>query len=274
MFELNLPELVSHDVSGIVFYTDDLLFDATGIRIAFTSRLGGVSKDEYAELNLGLHVQDDPDCVLENRRLTLQSVGATDKVSLICPNQVHGDHVCLVSSTEPFIFEAARDEAVAGSDALVVTCKDVCAMLCYADCVPVILASSAGSFAVIHAGWRGVVARICSKALEALCEASKVSPDCVNAYIGPYIHSECFEVGDEVYSIFEEEFKSDIDSICINDDHVDLGAAIKATLIDAGMEYRRIADLNLCTSCNSELFFSYRAQNGKCGRHSALAFRS
>lgn len=273
MIDLELPELVRCDASGISFYTDDKLFDITGIRVAFTTRHGGVSDGDYEGLNLGLHVEDKKDAVIANRKLTLEAIGAPSGIVVVCPNQVHGSNVCEISSTSAAELDVAIKEAHEGADALVVTCKDVCAMLCYADCVPVILASPTGAFAVIHAGWRGVVYRIVEKAVEHLCEAVGAHPSTLNAYIGPYIHKECFEVGADTLEIFEKEFADAKESVCIGADHVDLGAAIKTTLIGNGIDRKRIADLDKCTSCNTDEFYSYRASGGRCGRHGALAFR-
>lgn len=273
MSELELPELVRRDASGISFYTDENLFDATGIRVAFTTRNGGKSKGEYAGLNLGLHVEDEEEVVLANRKIVLEAIHAPSSVITVCPNQVHGNHVCVVSSLEKAALDAAIAEAHDGADALVVTCQDVCAMLCYADCVPVILATPTGAFSVIHAGWRGVASRIVENAANCICEIASCKPSSVNAYIGPYIHKECFEVGADTYKIFADEFAQYRESVCVGDDHIDLGAAIKATMIGAGIASERIADLDKCTSCTTDEFFSYRASGGKCGRHAALAFR-
>ena len=273
MSELKLPELVRKDISGISFFTDDTLFANTGTRIAFTMRHGGVSEGKFASLNLGIHVDDLESCVLENRKLALQAIGAPSDIKLVCPNQVHGKHVTAITSYEGSGFDESCAEAREGADALVVTCKDVCAMLCYADCTPIILVAPNGAFAVIHAGWRGVVSRIAQVAAKNLCDLANVDPCTLNAYIGPYIHEECFEVGNDTYRIFEEEFFDCRDSVCKNGTHVNLGTAIASTLLGCGLEDDRILDLDACTVCNDGKFFSYRASGGKCGRHAAMAFR-
>lgn len=273
MTDLELPELVRRDASGVSFFTDDRLFEMTGTRVAFTTRHGGTSEGEFAGLNLGIHVDDSEGAVLANRKLALDALGAPSGTKVICPNQVHGSHVCEVFSSDGAEFEAALAEAREGADALVVTCNDVCAMLCYADCAPVILAAPTGAFAVVHAGWRGVAARIAEVALEGLCCLSGANPSEINAYIGPYIHEECFEVGADTYKIFEEGFPDCTDSVCKGGAHVNLGAAIASTLKDCGMVDERIEDLDECTMCNTEDFFSYRASGGLCGRHGAMAFR-
>ena len=115
------------------------------IAFGFTERTGGVSTPPFASLNLGAHVGDDPQAVAENRRRVLRAVGASSCAeNLLVPNQVHSDHVAVVRSSDPSVLEAARAEIADGSDAIVCTAPDVPVMLCFADCVPVILTAPGG----------------------------------------------------------------------------------------------------------------------------------
>ena len=93
-----------------------------------------------------------------------------------------------------------------------------------------------------------------------------------SVYIGPYIHAECFECGLDVHRAFVERFGE----ACAPDGaHIDLGAALVADLADAGIDTeRRLADADICTACDTQRFYSYRASGGVCGRHGALAFRT
>ena len=75
--KLPLPSLSSCDFNGIVALSDGPLFDSAGVRIAFTSRQGGVSEGEFGALNLGNHVGDDPDAVKENRARVLHALGSS-----------------------------------------------------------------------------------------------------------------------------------------------------------------------------------------------------
>ncbi len=136
--------------------------------------------------------------------------------------------------------------------------------------MPVVLVAPGGQFAVVHAGWRGVYNRIVPKALGMLCEQAGAAPDECNIYIGPYIHAECFEVADDLAEKFSNSFGND----CIaSPRHVDMGQAIRTSLLVMGADPARIADAGICTACNNDLFFSYRAQGGICGRHGAIAVR-
>ena len=276
-FRLPAPCLAKRTVNSIPIFTDDALYDASSVRIAFTGRAGGRSEGAYASLNLGAHVNDERETVLENRALLLRALGA-EGAPLIVPNQVHGTDIVDVDSADARELEAAQARAAAGADALVVGTSDVAALLCFADCTPVIVVSPSGRFAVAHAGWRGAVSRIASKAARRLHElderdlkADAPSTSGYNAYIGPHICEACFEVGEEVSSRFASEFGPS----CVPDArHVDLEAAIMSDLTSAGVPASRIVSSGACTKCSPDEFFSYRASGGVCGRHGAITYRS
>ena len=93
--------------------------------------------------------------------------------------------------------------------------------------------------------------------------------DC-NVYIGPHIHDCCFEVGSEVEQRFAELFGQG----CVRPSrHVSMLDALRVQLAAVGVDPARICDAGICTQCNPQLYFSYRASGGTCGRHGAIAFR-
>lgn len=254
--------------------TDEGLYESVGVRVAFTGREGGVSEGPYASLNLGSHVGDDLSCVQENRGILLEALGASD-TRLVMANQVHGDTlVCIEDASAPLVDEACA-QAQEGADALVVGACDVAALLCFADCVPVVIVSPTGRFAVVHAGWRGVMSGVAAKAVEALAQLDLPrlgagASSGYNVYVGPHIHACCFETGADVRDRFAARFGSG----CIADDgHVDLVKALSVGLEEAGVSPRRIVDAGVCTQCSHEEYFSYRASGGVCGRHGAIAYR-
>ena len=254
---------------SFVAYTDEDVFRRCGARIAFTERSGGESCGPYASFNMATHVHDDPHLVVRNRMALAAGMGFPG-VPLIVPNQVHGDTVLSISDASDEGVAAAGASASKGADALVISCEDVAGLLCYADCMPVIIVAPNGCFAVVHCGWRGIVAHVAIASLREVCALSgAASRDC-NIYIGPFIHAECFEVGDDLARRFSEMFGS----TCVPDArHVDLGIAMRTDLLAAGVLDERIADVDACTVCAQDRFYSYRAQQGVCGRHGAYAVR-
>lgn len=273
---LPIPQLNARRFGArcISVLTDDTLFDQTGVRIAFSGRDGGVSEGAFASLNLGMHVGDDAQVVGENRSLLLEALGGSD-MPLVVPSQVHGDTVVTISDTSPLALSRAREVAAAGADALIVTEPQVAALLCFADCVPVIIVSPTGRFVVAHAGWRGVMNGVAAKAVRMLADidAPDVGSDAAhtyNVYVGPHIHVECFETGEEVRTQFIERFGA---LVSPDDSQVDLLAALSCDLVEAGVLRERIVDAGVCTMCEPDRFFSYRASGGICGRHGAIALR-
>lgn len=271
--ELPLPHLSKGRFASVSALTDQALFDRSGIRIAFTDRTGGVSTGAYASLNLGDHVGDDPACVAQNRARVAEAFGVSPE-RLVVPRQVHGDRIVLIDKAAAEDIERARAEARAGADALVVDAAGIGALLCYADCVSVIVVSPSGRFAVVHAGWKGVLNGVAAKAVQCLADldaacGSGPTEGGMNVYIGPHIHAACFETGEDVRARFVERFGA----LCAPDrNHVDLGCALRSDLARLGID--RVADAGACTVCENERYFSHRAQNGVAGRHGAFAVRS
>ena len=286
--------------------TDEGLFAQVGLRIAFTGREGGVSSGPYASLNCATHVQDDPAAVARNRQIALEALGAPD-APLVALNQVHGTDIVCVGKALRLSGEAeaeagasplpeeeegafcenesgwnrlpgelskavseAQRLADAGADGIVVPMAGVAALLTFADCLPVILAAPGGAFAIAHAGWRGALACVSSKAAFALADATGNDPSQFNAYIGPHIRRECFEVSEEIADAFSDRFGA-----CVLADkrHVSLADAVEVDLASAGLLPERIADAGICTKCHPDEYYSYRASDGLCGRHAAVAVR-
>ncbi len=99
---------------------------------------------------------------------------------------------------------------------------------------------------------------------------SRTSPGSYNVYIGPHIHGECFECGEDLIRRFVDQFGE----ACSRDPrHVDLAEALRIDLVRVGVDGSRIADAGACTMCHPDQYYSYRAEGGTCGRHGALAFR-
>ena len=239
-----------------------------GVTFAFTERTGGVSQGPFVSLNLGDACGDDLGAVNENRRRALCALGAENFIdNLVNPKQVHGDHIVLISSSEPDELASLRAEARRGADAIVCVTSAVPVLLCYADCVPIVLACD-GGFAVIHSGWRGTVAHIAAKALRMLVAQRQLSPADVFAYIGPHIGRDDYEVSIELAQRFQVSFGTEV---CCGR-YLDLGYAVRATLIAAGIPVDHIVSVDISTAQATKRFFSYRGEGGTCGRHGALAF--
>jgi YfiH family protein len=156
----------------------------------FTNRRGGVSESPYAELNLGTHVGDDPQAVAENRRRLEEVIGGRP---IVWMDQVHGRTVTVV--------EGPSEDAVAETDALVTTARDLVLAVLVADCVPVMFSgpvsegAAAGSLVVAaaHAGRRGLQLGVV-EAVVSRMSSMGVQPKAVAAQLGPAVCGKCYEV--------------------------------------------------------------------------------
>jgi YfiH family protein len=126
-----------------------------------------------------------------------------------------------------------------------------------ADCLPILLVDERQrAVAAVHAGWRGTVAGIAQRAVEAMRGQFGSKPMDLHAAIGPGIGPCCYEVGPEVAAQFGQPGRA----------HVDLGQANRRQLMDAGVTPERIYASNLCTMCRSEEFESFRRDQEAAGR--------
>ena len=142
------------------------------------------------------------------------------------------------------------------------------------DCPPVYLADPVKkAVGLVHAGWRGTFGKIPEKALQKMTELYGTDPSDVLAAVGPGVCKDCYEMGDEIYDLFAEEWgKEDADRLLTRYPafdkegmpipggkyHLDLREANRMTLIRAGVSASNIAVSNICTMCNKDIFYSYR----------------
>ena len=248
-----------------IWYGTFTVLERAGFVHGCSCRLHGESDVVAGTLNLALHVGDDVEKVLRNRRAFAEAIGVDANRFTTC-QQVHGSKV--VQVTEELVGSGALDFAntIADTDALITNLPDVPLMLFYADCVPVLLADlETGAIGLAHAGWRGTVANIGAKTLAAMGEAFGTKPENVLAAIGPSIGACCYEVDDFVRdqaSGYEKFFAPKGGGKY----QLDLWGMNAKQLQEAGVPAENIATAGVCTNDNVELFCSYRAEQGKTGR--------
>lgn len=285
-FVYTLPNKAALDsstqaVEGEIYaYTDNALYDACGIRIAFAERTGGISTAPFDALDMGAPGLEDNAAYSEkvaiNRcALVAALLGCEENHCLICPSQVHGDAIVEVHEEGVPAAREVQKRASEGADAVMVNCSHTAALLRFADCLPLILVAPNGAFSVVHCGWKGTIAHLAAKAAKRLVEIAACVPCEVNAYIGAYIHADCFEVDEEVAQKFVADFAPEFAYVnnVTGKWHVDLCACVKHDLQGCGLVSERIVDIDKCTVCDKKHFFSYRASGGVCGRHAAFAVR-
>lgn len=227
-----------------------------------STRLGGVSKSPYKELNLGLHVGDVSASVLSNRMLLMKSVGIHLNHVVTC-NQTHGGNVTIVDSSMKGMGAYTYDSALPDTDALITNQKNICLMVMVADCVPIILFDPEKSvIGVVHAGWKGTVLNVTSNTIKKMSQIYNSTPQNIIAGIGPSIGPAKYEVGPEVVETANSNFlKTNI--IRTNKDgktFFDLWKANLHQLLESGLSRKNIELAGICTFTNNDIFYSHRRE--------------
>jgi YfiH family protein len=241
---------------SLALFTFDNLSRIPGVVHGITSRAGGVSEGRCASLNVSYSVGDARENVDENLRRVATALDAS-RDSLFAAYQVHGRAVTVVEpDTEP------RPRC----DVLVTKSPDKTLMLRFADCTPVLLADpKRQAVAAVHAGWRGSAVRAAGAAVEALREVFGSRSSDIVAGIGPAIGPCCYTVGQDVCEAFSDRPQ------LFSDGKLDLWEANRQALIEAGVAAENIEVAGVCTRCESDRFFSHRANAGQpAGRFAAL----
>ena len=218
--------------------------------VAFTTRMGGVSEGPYASLNLGRKTGDNVERVDENRRRACAEIGGDfDRLALN-----YQTHSSVVHPAQP----GARGRP---GDGLWTDDPTIPILAMSADCLPVALVRTNGAapaLAVLHVGWRGLLAGIIEHAVATLGGE-------LAAAVGPAIGPCCYEVRDDVAQPFQRRFGQNI----VKDGRLDLWRAAEDALKDAGVA--QVERMDLCTACHPELFFSHRRDGKPRGVQGVLA---
>jgi len=240
-----------------------------GVTLAFTERTGGFSEGEFASLNLGSRCGDNLQQVQKNRLLVLEALGAGEFFSqLLIPHQVHGTVIKAVNNDFFALPSEAQHRFVEGIDGIMTDCKGVSIGVSTADCIPIILYDEAHHAAsAVHAGWRGTVKRIASKAVGAMTQRYGTQPEQLKALIGPGISMKNFEVGEEVFYAFQDEgFDMKLIAERHKKWHINLPECNRLQLLDAGVQAENIVNSAICTYDNAADYFSARRLGISSGR--------
>lgn len=129
-----------------------------------------------------------------------------------------------------------------------------------ADCLPVLIVDPVhGRVAAVHAGWRGTALRVAQEGIRALVREGS-NPSELLVALGPGIGPCCYEVGPDVEAAFGPEGARFFVPGPGKRKHLDVVAANRAQLEEAGLPVGSIDRIDLCTRCRADLFFSYRRE--------------
>ena len=175
---------------------------------------------------------------------------------LLTPVQTHSDNVEIVDFRNEY----------PNTDGLIVTEPNIMIYLRFADCTPLVFYDKVNNIgAVSHAGWRGTAAKIGVKTIEKMGQNFGTKPKDVTALIGPAISLCCYEVSEDVREYLLQTVNDRTN--LTNGKKIDLKGINARQLQEIGVE--KIDICPYCTSCNNDIFYSYRKENGTVNRHYA-----
>ncbi|MEC9240044.1 MAG: peptidoglycan editing factor PgeF [Pseudomonadota bacterium] len=233
-----------------------------GVRAGYTTRLGGASEGAYLSANMATHVGDVDADVRENRRRLLQITGLADIRWL---KQVHGSSVVKM---EPQVDPVDDQGSASVADAQWTDSTGIGLAILSADCFPVVIAdASGGVVGIAHCGWRGAVSGVLkSLVVDMRCRSARL-----NAWMGPGICKQCYEVGPDVVARLDARVSKNVLVAGSRRDRwfLDLPGYLEILLQELGIE--RIFRSPSC-SYQDENLYSFR-RDKVTGRVATIVWR-
>ncbi len=230
-----------------------------GLHAGTSTRLYGVSQDPYASMNLGLHVDDDQQAVISNRKYLANLHGLPAEPFWL--QQEHGTRIINLDTHD-------QDDDNTADGVFTTKPGIVCSVLT-ADCLPILISDEFGTeIAALHGGWRGLASGIIEKALPMFSSP----PESLMVWMGPAISARNYEVGEEMKSSFDhlEGVLQKDTFIPTSRDHWLVSLYRIAMLILKAQGVERIHGGQYCTYRDADLFYSHRRDEGKTGRMASL----
>ncbi len=162
------------------------------------------------------------------------------------PKQIHGKNIVVVTKKTETIFEA---------DAVITNECGLFLSVATADCVPILMYDEKKRvIAAVHSGWRGTNKEIAKFCVYDLVGKFAVNPKDLQIQIGPSIRECCYEVSLDVANRFKQYGYITKGG----KPYIDLASINRQMLINCGIKKDNIYISQYCTSCRSDLLYSWR----------------
>lgn len=222
------------------------------------TRWGGVSAPPYDSLNTSYSSGDTKKNVNENLHIIKDTIGAGH---LVIMNQCHGDGILALRGKNHYSLSE-----LPGVDAVITDIRFTAVLVKQADCQGIMVFDPQKLvLANIHCGWRGNVHNIIGKVINQMKQLFDCKGSDLLAAIGPSLGPCCSE-----FTTYRKIFPRIFRNFMVKENYFDLWAISTWQLIQAGLKRENIELAGICTRCNTDLFYSYRAE-GRTGRFASVA---
>lgn len=200
--------------------------------------------------------------------INIDMASKSDKENLCKELNMNFDNLTNNKQTHSDIVNIIKKENIGKikeGDALVTNLKKTPLLVFVADCVPVaIVDPKKEAVALCHAGWRGTYSKITQKSIENMEKLYGTNPEDLVCVLGPSIGPCCYEVSKDLIEKFNTIITNRDEKFYIIKEskyYLDLWKVNELILTSCGVKKENIVNLNICTSCNSDKFHSYRKHN-------------
>jgi YfiH family protein len=251
---------------SIQYLESETLLNVDFIVHAFCTRLGGVSRGAYDNLNFSFREGDPTDRVSKNWEM-LAAAFEVPFGQFLVVNQIHEDRILLIDQEHP----KPSENQPLQYDAILTDRPGLAIGIKTADCVPILMVDPVRRvIGAVHAGWKGTALGIAAKAVDALLSRYLSKPSDLIVAVGPAIGPCCYQVDEVVFeSMSGQTGRDSLFRSCREKRKwmLDLPLANRLQLERAGILSRNIVASGFCTACRGDFFFSHRREKGKTGRH-------
>lgn len=273
IFKSNIFNLNFENAVGYLTFKHFEKFDF--LKHGFSTRLGGISENEFFSMNLGFNRGDKIENVSENYHLICKAIGMPFE-SLVASSQDHKTYIRVVTEKDKGV-GIYRPKDMESVDALLTNIPGISLVTYYADCVPLFfLDPRLKVIGLAHAGWRGTVAKIGEKMINKMQELYACKASDVIVGIGPSIGPCCYEVDLPVAKQFQELSELNTEKFITDSGNekykVNLWETNKQILLNAGVLESNIYVTDMCTNCMHDLLISHRKTGGKRGTMAAIMY--
>ncbi len=255
------------NINGVEICLFDNLYKTGIVNHCFTTRVGGISKNEFKSLNVSYSRGDNKCDVDENLKRVSNAVGF-DKNKIVSGNQIHGTKILKVG------YEHCNKN-IEGFDGYITDKPNIVLCTFHADCVPLFFVDTVKKvIALSHSGWRGTANKMAQVTIEKMSELYGCKPQNILAGIGPSIGVCCFQIDEPVIEEFDNNISFAKEYIFDDKDYkghykADLWGINKRLIIESGVPEKNIEVTDMCTMCNENLFFSHRRMGKNRGSMAA-----